>query len=213
MAKGYVEEVGSWLVGHTEGVQSTEPERRTSVAAVILAAGAGTRYEGPTHKLRAEIDGVPVLRRAVDAARAADLDEVIVVTGAEDLLDILPEDVTVIRNDLWEEGQASSLQVAVAYAGSVGHRAVVFGLGDTPGVPTEAWRAVAADDGDLVVAEFGGERRPPLRVGAALWAHLPASGDEGARVLMRRRPELVRSIVCDGEPTDVDTVEDLARWS
>lgn len=192
---------------------STEPERRGTVAAVILAAGAGTRFAGPTHKLRAEIDGVPVVRLAVDAARAADFDEVIVVTGAEDLLDVLPEDVTVIRNELWEEGQATSLQVAVAYAGSVGHRAVVFGLGDTPGVPPEAWRAVAADDGDLVVAEFAGERRPPLKVGAALWAQLPASGDEGARVLMRRRPELLRSIVCGGEPADVDTVEDLARWS
>jgi molybdenum cofactor cytidylyltransferase len=183
------------------------------VAAVVLAAGAGSRFEGPTHKLRAEIDGVPVVRLAVDAARAADFDEVIVVTGAEDLLDILPDDVTVIRNELWEQGQASSLQVAVAYAGSVGHRAVVFGLGDTPGVPTEAWRAVGADEGDLVVAEFGGERRPPLKVGAALWAQLPASGDEGARVLMRRRPELLRSIVCEGEPADVDTLEDLARWS
>lgn len=192
---------------------STEPPRRGSIAAVILAAGAGTRFLGPTHKLRAEIDGVAVVRRVVDAARSADFEEVIVVTGAEDLLDLLPDDVTVIRNDFWEEGQASSLQVAVAYAGSVGHRAVVFGLGDTPGVPSEAWRAVADDDGDLVIAEFGGDRRPPLRVGAALWAHLPASGDEGARVLLRRRPELVRSIVCEGEPADVDTVEDLARWS
>lgn len=180
---------------------------------MILAAGAGSRFEGPIHKLRAEIDGVPVVRRAVDAARAADFDEVIVVTGAEDLLEVLPDDVTVIRNEQWEEGQASSLQVAVAYAGSVGHTAVVFGLGDTPGVPTEAWRAVASDDGDLVVAEFGGHRHPPLRVGAALWIQLPASGDEGARVLMRRRPELVRSIVCEGQPDDVDTMEDLDRWS
>ena len=61
-------------------------------------------------------------------------DETIVVTGAVDLLDVLPDDVTVLRNDQWEDGQATSLQVAVAYAGSVGHRAVVFGLGDQPGV-------------------------------------------------------------------------------
>ena len=194
-------------------MSTTGSEHRLSVAAVILAAGAGTRFEGPIHKLRAEVDGVPVIRRAVDAAAAADFDEVIVVTGADDLLDVLPVDVTIIRNDSWEDGQASSLQVAVAYAGSVGHHAVVFGLGDAPGVPAEAWRAVADDDGDLVVAEFDGQRQPPLKVGVALWAQLPASGDEGARVLMRRRPELVRSIVCEGDPADIDTVEDLARWS
>ena len=69
------------------------------------------------------------------------------------------------------------------------------------------------DDGDLVVAEFDGRRRPPLKVGAALWAQLPASGDEGARVLMRRRPELLRSVVCEGNPADIDTVEDLELWS
>lgn len=153
------------------------------------------------------------MRRAVDSARAAGLDETVVVMGAVDLLGVLPDDVTVLRNDAWEEGQASSLAAAVGYAGSRGHRAVVFGLGDQPGVPPSAWEAVGGCDHDLAVAEFGGRRRPPVRIGAALWSHLPLSGDEGGRVLMRRRPELVRAIPCGGDPDDIDTLEDLRKWT
>ena len=178
----------------------------------MLAAGAGTRFVGSVHKLLADIRGVPLVRRAVDSARAADLDETIVVMGAVDLLEVLPDDVTVLHNEAWREGQASSLTAAVAYAGSRGHRAVVFGLGDQPGVPASAWAAVGGCGHDLAVADFGGARRPPVRIGAALWSHLPLTGDEGGRVLMRRRPELVRAIPCEGSPDDIDTLADLRKW-
>ena len=187
--------------------------RRLGVAAVVLAAGAGERFAGERHKLLCEVGGVPLVRRAVDAALAADLDETIVVMGAVDLLEVLPEEVTVLHNAAWEQGQATSLAAAIGYAGSRGHRAVVFGCGDQPGVPAEAWAAVAEADCDLAVADFGGTRRPPVRIGAALWSHLPLTGDEGGRVLMRRRPELVRAIPCEGNPDDIDTVEDLRKWN
>ena len=66
------------------------------------------------------------------------------------------------------------------------------------------------EDHDLVIADFDGERRPPVRIGAALWSQLPITGDVGGRVLIRRRPELLRAIACEGNPDDIDTVEDLA---
>ena len=188
-------------------------EARFGTAAVVLAAGAGVRFAGARHKLLSKVDGVPLVRRAVDSAREAELDETIVVMGAADLLDVLPDDVTVLHNEAWEQGQATSLACAVGYAGSRGHRAVVFGLGDQPGVPASAWKAVGDADGDLVVADFGGARRPPVKIGAALWSHLPLAGDEGGRVLMRRRPELVRAIPCEGNPDDIDTLEDLQKWN
>ncbi len=199
----------------TEGgdeLEESRPARPLGVAAVVLAAGAGTRFIGDRHKLLESVGGVPVVRRAVDAALAAALDETIVVTGAVDLLDVLPEEVTVIRNDAWAEGQATSLNAAVGYAGVRGHRALVFGLGDQPGVPASAWAAVAGCEGDLAVAQFGHKRRPPVRIGAALWSHLPLTGDEGGRVLMRRLPHLVTPVPCEGDPDDIDTLEDLRQW-
>ena len=196
----------------SENAESAESVR-LGVAAVVLAAGAGGRFGGERHKLLCEVGGVPLVRRAVDAAVAADLDETIVVMGAVDLLEVLHEEVTVLQNDAWEQGQATSLAAAVSYAGSRGHRAVVFGCGDQPGVPASAWAAVGGADCDLAVADFGGARRPPVRIGAALWSHLPLTGDEGGRVLMRRRPELVRAIPCEGNPDDIDTLEDLLKWN
>ncbi len=187
--------------------------RRLGVAAVVLAAGAGERFAGQQHKLLCEVGGVPLIRRAVDSALAAGLDETIVVMGAVDLLDVLPEEVTVLQNEAWRHGQATSLAAAVNYAGSRGYRGVVFGCGDQPGVPAEAWAAIGHAESDLAVAEFNGARRPPVKIGAALWSHLPLSGDEGGRVLLRRRPELVKVIACEGNPDDIDTLEDLKKWN
>ena len=202
---------------HT-GIVTTQtgshPDRDVvTTAAVVLAAGAGSRFAGEDHKLLTEVRGKPIVRHAVDAARGADFDEVIVVSGCVDLTEVMPEDVTIIHNEHWDHGQATSLRGAVAYAASRGHKAIVVGLGDQPGVGVQAWRAVSNSEADLAAADFGEGHRPPVRLSAAMWASIPVSGDEGARSLWRERPEMVESIACDGDAADVDTLEDLRRWT
>jgi molybdenum cofactor cytidylyltransferase len=205
-------EVGSLTAGHPNEPAARQNAGMTTLA-VVLAAGAGTRYDGPTHKLLAPLRGKPVIAWAVEHALAAGLDETVVVTGAVDLTALLPPGVTVVPNPRWSEGQASSLQAAVAYARAHAHDAIVVGLGDLPGVPAEAWRLVAGSGADLATAVIDGRRTPPVRIGAALWDELPVSGDEGARVLLRGRPDLVVPITCPGTPVDIDTAEDLVRWN
>jgi molybdenum cofactor cytidylyltransferase len=189
-----------------------------SVAAVVLAAGAGTRFAasgGRGPKLFAELDGRAVIDRVLDAVLEAGLDDVAVVVGAVDLRDHVPDAVVLLPNDRWAEGIATSVGAGVRWAAAAGHDAVVVGLADQPAVTSATWAALAAcpPDPPIAVATYDGRRGNPVRLAAAVWPLLPSTGDEGARTLMRGRPELVREVPCTGQTWDVDTVEDLDRWS
>lgn len=190
---------------------------------VLLAAGGGTRFSGPTHKLLADLgDGLTVAGTAIGHALAAAVGDIVVVTGAVDLGEVVAAVtakagptgpiVSVRHHSAWADGQASTLQVAIAEAERRGVAAIVVGLADQPFVDPEAWRRVAAGSAPISVATYDGRRRNPVRLDRSVWALLPSTGDEGARTFLRVRPELVEEIPCPGSPADIDTLEDLELW-
>jgi CTP:molybdopterin cytidylyltransferase MocA len=174
----------------------------------VLAAGSGSRFAGPGHKLAAPLGDATVLERAVAGALAADVGPVVVVLGATAFP--LPDAVATLVNPNWASGLATSLRVAIAHARSIGAHRLVVGLGDQPLVTPEAWRAVAGADGRIAVATYDGVRGNPVALDDSCWDDMPDSGDEGARAVMRIHPEWVREVPCSGTALDVDTVED---WS
>jgi CTP:molybdopterin cytidylyltransferase MocA len=164
------------------------------VGAVVLAAGAATRFGGPKQAL--------LLPRVLERLRQAPVDEVVVVAGAYELE---AEDARIVDCPGWELGPGVSLRCGLAALSPRAEAAVVV-LADGPELAPDAvervlgaWRDSSAG---LVAASYGGERGHPLVVGRALWETVP---DEGLRAL---EPELVP---CDdvGPPGDVDTREDL----
>ena len=181
--------------------------------AALLAAGGASRFVGG-HKLLAPFRG----SRLVDVTLATFVDAgigpAVVVTGAVDL--VLPPSVElqveVVHNPRWADGQATSLHCAIDVARRVGADAVVVGLADQPFVTVEAWRAVAAAAAPIAVASYDGHRGNPVRLHRSVWDLLPTTGDEGARALMRVRPDLVEPVPCAGSAADIDTLEDLQRW-
>lgn len=187
---------------------------------MLLAAGAGTRFAGDGHKLSAHLHstgekpGATIIERALLRVIAADIGPVVVVTGA--VADVVPSglvgEVTIRHNDRWAEGQITSVRAGLGAARELGATAVVVGLADQPFIDADAWRDVAAADGPIVVATYGGRRGNPVKLDSTIWDLLPHDGDEGARALMRVRPDLIREVPCTGSPADIDTEEDLRRW-
>jgi CTP:molybdopterin cytidylyltransferase MocA len=187
------------------------------LVAVVLAAGAGSRFHGDHHKLLTELDGRPLVHHAIEHALDAAIGPVVVVTGAVDL--DLPSDlaraVHLRHNPEWATGQSSSIAVAIDAAADLGADVVLIGLGDQPGIPPVAWTRIATADTDLpiVVASYDGRRGPhPVRLHRSVWPRLSDSGDDGARTLMRDHPELVHVVPCPGTAADIDTLEDVQRW-
>jgi molybdenum cofactor cytidylyltransferase len=186
------------------------------IAAAVLAAGRGERFGGDVPKPLVSFRGRPLVTHALDAAQTSGLAPVVLVVGngGDGVAAVASDDVVVVRNDEWRTGIASSL---VAVVRELQPRddvdAVVVGLADQPLVGPAAYQRVARayDDGArLAVATYGGERANPVLVAREHWDEAAAlTGDEGARVMMRRRP--VVEVPCDGtgSPTDVDTPADL----
>lgn len=187
--------------------------------AVLLAAGAGQRFSGPTHKLLAPFRGAPLVTHALHAMQTALIGDMAIVTGAVDLsgaLEGFSGAITVLDNPAWATGQQSSVATALRFAQQHGYNDVVIGLGDQPFITPEAWRTVASTDGEIVVATYAGVRANPVKLAQSVWDEflsLSADPDAGARTLMHLHPELVREVACKGVSADIDTSEDLSQWT
>lgn len=179
---------------------------------MVLAAGAGSRFHGRTHKLLARLGDRSLVAHAVGSAVASGL-ETFVVTGAVDLQGRIDPEAVLVHNPRWSEGQVTSLRAGIAAAAAAGHDAVVVGLGDQPLVGPHAWSALAACTSPMAVATYGGRLGNPVRLGAEVWPYLPTIGDQETQSVVWERADLVVRVPCAGDPADVDTVEDLGRWS
>jgi CTP:molybdopterin cytidylyltransferase MocA len=197
-----------------------------AVAAIVLAAGAGSRFGGG--KLLARIDGRPILQHVLDRLSDAGLEEVIVVLGEdaeaiEQAIDWRRE--RRIRNAHPSRGLSSSVRAGIeALDGAVEGALIV--LGDQPLVSVEAIRSLLAEPADtarpIVVPTYAGDggRNPAFLGRDAFGLASEATGDRGLGPFIAAHPELVREVPVDvpaGNP-DVDTRSDLvalleASWA
>ena len=185
---------------------------RWRVAGAVLAAGDGSRMGTPKGEL--VVNDERLVDRAVRVVRAAGCQPVLAIVRAGTQV----PDARVVINPDPARGLRSSLVLAVdeiSADGGVDAFAVL--LADLPGVGADAIRTVveAWRPGRIGVGSYAGRRGHPTVMSPALWREAVslAEPDEGAKRLLATRPELVDEIEVDGDPADLDTPQDLRRWT
>jgi CTP:molybdopterin cytidylyltransferase MocA len=171
------------------------------VWAVVLAAGAASRFGAPKQRLLLE----PVLERV----RASGVDGVLVVSGAHQL----ETDARTVDCPDWERGPGASLRCGLTALPAEAEAAVVV-LADGPSLEPAAIDRVVArwrdERAPVVAATYHGTRLHPVLLDRTAWKQVP---DEGARSL-----DAVL-VSCDdlSPPGDVDFADelpnDLKPWS
>jgi CTP:molybdopterin cytidylyltransferase MocA len=158
------------------------------IAAVVLAAGASSRYGTQPPKQ------VELLPRVLAALKQSAVDEIVVVSGAHEL----PVESVVCPE--WERGPGASLRCGLAALPPEARAAVVV-LADGPSLDSRAVDRVIEDwrthGGEAVAATYGGVRLHPVLLARSAWDDI---SDEGAKSLP------ARLVACDDltPPGDVD---------
>jgi CTP:molybdopterin cytidylyltransferase MocA len=166
------------------------------ICAVVLAAGASTRFGSPKQAVLLE----PVLERVRNSAA---VDDVVVVLGAYEV----ETSAQSVRCPDWALGPGASLRCGLAALGDEVEAAVVV-LGDGPTLDPRAIERVVAiwreSGAERVAATYGGVRLHPLLLARSAWSTVP---DEGLRELP------AQLVPCDDlePPGDVDFADDLTR--
>jgi len=194
------------------------PDRSTrstdGLYAIVLAAGASTRFGSAKQLVR--LAGRPLLHTVVTRASEVTGNALIVVlgSGAAQLAPLLKHSPgSVVINQEWREGLASSIRAGVARLPAA-CSAVMLLLADQAAVTAEDLKRLA-----------GSWRKQPQHIAAALYsgscgapAIFPRSsfrslselrGDTGARALLVRNSDRVVRVPMPSAAVDVDTPEDL----
>ena len=188
------------------------------IAAVVLAAGASTRF-GECKQLL-DWHGKPLLAHVTDVALEAGFQPVVPVLGckATETLAVLGDrPVRTLMNWRWEEGLATSVQTGLTGVPPEAD-AALFLQCDQPLVTAGLLRAILRrfdqTGSPIVHPTHAGRRGTPVLFARRFFAELSAiTGDHGGRTLIDRYPDQVATVpVSDPELlADMDTPHDYRR--
>lgn len=182
----------------------------TAAWAIILAAGAGSRFGGP--KPLAPWQGGTLLSRAIAAAGDVCGDRVIVVTGGHAAAVTAACGVCRTQyNEDWQTGLGASIACGIRAVATLGAEMALLVPVDQPFIAPTHLRALAdraAREGRCVLSRDGAVTGPPAAVPDALFAELAVmTGEAGLKKMLAGYGVLD----APGILRDADTPAALAR--
>ncbi|MFN4206112.1 MAG: NTP transferase domain-containing protein [Agrobacterium albertimagni] len=212
---GLLMEIPSRPLPRQSATKDVDP---AALGLVVLAAGRASRMgEGGRHKLLAEFEGEPLVRRSVRQAIEAGVGPVTVITGHRSdevtaALSGLAAEVT--ENTEFASGMATSLKAGLAAVEAKGLPGMMVLLADMPNVSSAdiaaLTRAYVRSGGKAIVrAVSDGQRGNPVILPAATFEALKAlEGDIGARPVIESAGLAVIDVeIGPAARIDVDTPE------
>jgi molybdenum cofactor cytidylyltransferase len=191
----------------------------SDVAAILLAAGRGTRF-GEEPKLLAQVGGKALVRHVADAAVYSTASPVIVVTGHR--ADAVQEElkglaIQFVNNPLFADGLSTSLKAGFSALAPEARAAIIL-LGDMPLVTSGLINALVSgwhESGEpaALVPTLDGQRGNPVVISRALQTAIESLfGDIGAGLILRGRPDVVEWPTADKAVVeDIDTREEFGK--
>lgn len=186
-------------------------------AIILLAAGGSTRLGEPKQLL--EHQGKTLLQHALEAALATSVKPVLVVIGAHasQVTGSIPgiEGVSLVINDHWEEGLASSIRNGISFLQKTGFngKAAILMVCDQPFVTADLLGqliTIYETTGQPIVAShYNGTMGTPALFDRSIFASLvQLQGDVGAKKIMLENKQQVALVDFDKGNVDIDTAQD-----
>ncbi len=205
------------------------PQMTRSVSAILLAAGASSRFSHG-NKLLADLDGQPLISWTAEGLRSAGVAEIIVVTGPrrEEVERALRGAFDVGRgphlvfahNPDHSAGMGTSIAVGIATVSASLSGALVC-PGDMPGITRDlvdrlirTWQSCAQRCIVCPETPDGRQGNPVLWPRRFFDRLARLSGPQGGKALLNELSDDVVTVFAEGTGAaiDIDTVEDLARY-
>jgi len=192
------------------------------VCAIVLAAGASTRFGG--QKLLAKVSpdtpngsSQSILALTLDKFQSVFNTLHVVVPPNDTQIEalVLKKGALAIHSQNADQGMSQSLMAGVrAVSPETGW---LIGLGDMPFLSVNTLQELAAEltTDNIVVPETRHGVGNPVAFGKTFADELlQLNGDRGAKCLVQRHPEKLKRVKTDdtGVHADIDTYDDLIRW-
>lgn len=198
-----------------------EPQSNRKTAILLLAAGSSSRL-GRSKQLLS-IKGQPLLLKSMNAAIESGIENIIVVLGANEQEHhqvIKDTRVHVVVNADWKKGMGNSLKAGLTYLLQQMPKveAIITMVCDQPLITSNQLKKLITEydsSRSAIVASFyQGVAGVPVLFHRTLFPELLSLPDSaGAKKILQQYPDLIQMVPFPGGEFDIDTEDDLEKFS